>query len=74
MTEAGFRAWAEGSPVKRAHHEGLARNAALVLGNRGEEIHLPVLDDVRRNHASEVVREAAEWARKELKRRLAASE
>jgi epoxyqueuosine reductase len=74
MTEDGFRTWAEGSPVKRAHREGLARNAALVLGNRGDEIHLPVLDDARRHHSSEVVREAAGWARNELKRRLAASE
>ena len=74
MTEDRFRAWAEGSPVKRAQHEGLARNMALVLGNRGEEIHLPVLDEARRNHPSEVVREAAEWARIELTRRLAAAE
>ncbi len=74
MTEESFRAWAEGSPVKRARHEGLARNAALVLGNRGGELHLPVLDDARRNHPSEVVREAADWASTELRRRLAASE
>jgi epoxyqueuosine reductase len=74
MTEDRFHAWAEGSPVKRAQHEGLARNMALVLGNRGEEIHLPVLDEARRNHPSEVVREAAEWARIELKRRLAVAE
>jgi epoxyqueuosine reductase len=74
MTQDGFRAWAEGSPVKRAQHEGLARNAALVLGNRGGQLHLPVLDGARRNHPSEVVREAAEWAGTELRRRLAASE
>ena len=74
MTEDRFRAWAEGSPVKRAQQEGLARNMALVLGNRGEEIHLPVLDEARRSHPSEVVREAAEWARIELRRRLAAAE
>jgi epoxyqueuosine reductase len=73
MTRGGFHAWAEGSPVKRAQHEGLARNAALVLGNRGGELHLPVLDETRRNHPSEVVREAAEWAGTELRRRLAAS-
>ena len=48
MTAEGFRAWAEGSPVKRAGHEGLARNMALVLGNRGEKVHLPLLDDARR--------------------------
>ena len=74
MTEDGFRAWAEGSPVKRARHEGLGRNLALVLGNHGEEIHLPVLDDARRNHPSGVVREAADWACTELRRRLAAAE
>lgn len=74
MTAEGFRAWAEGSPVKRAGHEGLARNMALVLGNRGEKVHLPVLDDARRNHPSAQVREAAEWAAVELRRRLAASE
>ena len=74
MTEDGFRAWAEGSPLKRAQHEGLARNIALVLGNRGEEVHLPLLDDARANHPSEVVREAADWAGIELRRRLAASE
>ncbi len=70
---AAFREWSVGSAVKRARHEGLARNAALVLGNRGTEAHLPVLDEVRRRHPSEVVREAADWAHRELSRRLAAS-
>jgi epoxyqueuosine reductase len=74
MTEDGFRAWAEGSPIKRTGYEGLARNVALVLGNRGQKLHLPVLDETRQHHPSEVVREAAEWATVELKRRLAASE
>ncbi len=74
MTQDRFSAWAEGSPIKRARHEGLARNIALVLGNRGTEIHLEVLDDARRNHPSGVVREAAEWAVTELKRRLAVAE
>jgi epoxyqueuosine reductase len=74
MSEDDLRTWAEGSPVKRARHEGLARNAALVLGNCGGPSHLPVLDDARRNHPSEVVREAADWGSTELRRRLAASE
>jgi len=73
MSEVELRAWAEGSPVKRAQPEGLARNAAVVLGNRGLEAHLPVLDDACRNHPSEVVREAADWGRNELRRRLAAA-
>lgn len=74
MSEDELRAWAEGSPVKRARREGLARNAALVLGNRGAETHLPVLDAARLNHSSEVVREAADWAIAELRRRLADAE
>ena len=74
MSEDELRTWAEGSPVKRARHEGLARNAALVLGNRGGEAHLPVLDDARRRHPSEVVREAADWGSAELRRRLAGEE
>jgi epoxyqueuosine reductase len=73
MTEAEFRSWAEGSAVKRARHEGLARNAALVLGNRGDARHLPLLEKAQDEHPSAVVREAARWASGELKRRLAAS-
>jgi epoxyqueuosine reductase len=74
MSDEEIGVWAEGSPVKRAQPEGLARNAALVLGNRGGKAHLPVLEAARQNHPSEVVREAADWGRTELKRRLAASE
>lgn len=71
MGEEELRAWAEGSPVKRARREGLARNAALVLGNRGDETHLRVLDGAREHDPSDVVREAAAWACEELRRRLA---
>jgi len=74
MGEEEFRVWAEGSAVKRAQHEGLARNTALVLGNCGSEVHLPVLEDARRSHRSEVVREAADWGIAALRRRLAASQ
>lgn len=74
MEEEGFRAWAEGSPLKRAKQEGLARNAAIVLGNRGSARHLVVLDQAGKSHPSAVVREAAQWASEALRRRLAASE
>jgi epoxyqueuosine reductase len=70
MDEDRFATWAKGSPVKRARHEGLARNAALVLGNRGDATHLPVLDEARLRHPSKVVQEAATWAKEELTRRL----
>lgn len=62
MEEGAFPQFAEGSPVKRAGRDGLARNAAIVLGNRGERRHLPVLREAARAHDSAVVREAAAWA------------
>jgi epoxyqueuosine reductase len=74
MDDETFRTWSEGSPVKRARLEGLARNAAIVLGNHGEAVHLPVLDGAATGHASPVVREAAQWAGRSLRRRLAAEE
>lgn len=74
MDEEAFELWAAGSAVKRSGREGLARNAALVLGNRGEKKHLPVLDGACRSDPSPVVREAAGWARDALKRREAVGE
>jgi epoxyqueuosine reductase len=74
MSEEEFRDWSEGSPVKRARREGFARNVALVLGNRGDARHLPILESASRSHSDEVVREAADWARSELRRRLADAE
>jgi len=58
-----------GSPVRRATALGLARNAALVLGNRGDVDALPALRRVASEHPSAMVRESADWA----VRRLAAS-
>ena len=74
MDEDSFRSRFEGSPLKRARVEGLARNAAIVLGNRGQRRHLPLLDQARLQHPSEVVRDAAAWAGRTLKRRLADGE
>ena len=70
MDEESFRAWASGSAVKRARYEGVARNAALVLGNRGERTHLRVLENASLDHPSPVVREAADWALRALNDRL----
>lgn len=49
-----------GSPLRRAGAEGLARNAAIVLGNlrRG----LPTLREAVRSHPSALVRGHAAWA------------
>jgi HEAT repeat protein len=48
--------------VYRATAEGLARNAAIVLGNRRDGAALTALREAVASHHSEVVREAAEWA------------
>jgi len=74
MGEEAFQQWTQGSPLKRAQYEGLVRNVALALGNRGGTVHLQVLEEARKQHPSEVVREAADWAVTELSRRLDASE
>ncbi len=57
-----FEAWAAGSPLHRATASGLARNAAVLLGNTGDRAALPVLSGARAGHPDPVVREAAAWA------------
>ena len=70
LDEAGFVGATEGSPLRRAGQEGLARNAALVLGNRGGRTSLPVLREAASGHASPVVREAAGWAIERIEERV----
>jgi epoxyqueuosine reductase len=53
---------AEGSPFKRAGVEGMARNAAIVLGNRRERGALPELARAADHHPSPAVRETATWS------------
>lgn len=62
MDEAGFDAFSLGSPVRRLGREGAARNAAIVLGNVGRKVHLPVLREAASRDEDEAVREAAAWA------------
>ncbi|MFO0695564.1 MAG: tRNA epoxyqueuosine(34) reductase QueG [Polyangiales bacterium] len=62
MDEEAFRAFTEGSPLKRAGRVGLARNLAVVLGNRGGKRHLPVLRELEARDPDAAVRDAAAWA------------
>jgi epoxyqueuosine reductase len=62
MGEVDFRAWAHGSQLKRPGRDGMARNAATVLGNVGSRRHLPVLREAAAAHPSDTVRATAEWA------------
>jgi epoxyqueuosine reductase len=50
-----------GSPMKRAKREGLQRNAALAMGNRGEPRYVPALVAALET-GTPVVRGAAAWA------------
>jgi epoxyqueuosine reductase len=61
LTEAEFRDRYRGTALFRTKRRGLLRNAALVLGNTGDERALPAL---RRALADEepLVRDAAAWA------------
>jgi epoxyqueuosine reductase len=62
LDDAGWDEVALGSPVKRAELEGMARNAAIVLGNAGDPSSRVILAQAAREHPSEVVRDAARWA------------
>ncbi len=50
-----------GSAMKRAKLEGLKRNAAIAMGNRGDKRYLPALSEAS-SQEDPTVRSAAEWA------------
>lgn len=61
LEEKAFRERYAGTPVLRARHAGFLRNAAVALGNAGDEAALPALEHARR-HANPLVSSHAEWA------------
>jgi epoxyqueuosine reductase len=62
LSEGDFAALTEGSPAARPGRAGLARNAAVALGNVGHRVHLPVLREAMTHDPDDAVREAAAWA------------
>jgi epoxyqueuosine reductase len=62
LDDAAFVRLREGSPIGRATRSGLARNAALVLGNRGDVSARSALERAASTHDSADVRDAAGWA------------
>lgn len=66
LDDAAFLRLREGSAVGRATRAGLARNAAVVLGNRGDRSAIPALEQAR-HHEAPPVRDAAEWALRRLR-------
>ena len=61
MDDSAFRTAFNGSAMKRAKRRGLARNAAVVLGNSGDASDAPALIAALRD-PEPVVRDHAQWA------------
>ncbi len=61
LSEEEFRRRFRGTALWRAKRRGLLRNAALILGNRGDPAALPALRQALAD-PEPVVREAAQWA------------
>ena len=68
LDEITWLGLAEGSPLKRAGRASLARNAAIVLGNRGDPAARDALTRAANTDESALVRDAAAWAMGRLSR------
>jgi epoxyqueuosine reductase len=62
LDDASFRARFRGTPITRAKRRGLARNAAIVMGNRRDPGDLESLERAARGDPDPMVREHAAWA------------
>jgi len=69
LTDAEFRRRFRGTSILRTKRSGLVRNAAIVLGNTGDEAAISALQAATED-ADEVVREAATWAIARIRERL----
>jgi epoxyqueuosine reductase len=61
LTDEEFRRRYKGTALERTRRRGLARNAAVVLGNTGDESALPALERAL-SDPEPMVQEAAAWA------------
>lgn len=62
MSQEAFSLRFRGSPLKRTKRAGLARNAAVVLGNSGDRANLAILGAALQSHDEPLVRGHAAWA------------
>jgi epoxyqueuosine reductase len=65
-TDAGFKAAFAGTPMLRTKRVGLRRNICVALGNVGGVEAIPLLEEVLETDPSELVREHAVWALKQI--------
>jgi epoxyqueuosine reductase len=65
MSAEEFRDTFRGSPVRRAKHAGIRRNAVIAMGNSGEKKFLPLLEKMAADE-DEVVEESARRATERL--------
>ena len=61
MDGAAFNRWFRGSPLERTRRKRVLRNVAIAMGNSGEELFLPQLEEWSRGKDA-VLAEAARWA------------
>ncbi|MGB3329923.1 MAG: tRNA epoxyqueuosine(34) reductase QueG [Thermomicrobiales bacterium] len=62
MTDDEFGATYFGTPVPRTKRRGLARNAAIAIGNTGSDADVPVLIEALTSHDEPLVRGHVAWA------------
>ncbi|MNY11717.1 Epoxyqueuosine reductase [compost metagenome] len=62
QTQEEFSARFKGSPIKRTKRHGLARNAAIALGNLGAPSSVPALAQALRDDPDATVRGSCAWA------------
>lgn len=70
LTSSGYRRFVAGTALRRVNRARLARNAAVTLGNVGDERALLPLAKALRDHPSALVRGHAAWALGRLLQRL----
>lgn len=66
MTVEEFRDTFRHSPIRRTKHNGIRRNAAIAMGNSGNQGFLPTLEKLEAD-PDENVSEAASWAQARLR-------
>jgi len=66
LTEEEFRRRFRGTALKRTKRRGLVRNAALIVGNRGDRSALPLLERLL-SDPEPVIAEASAWAMERIR-------